>query len=425
MPEPIDAAPGTTDYTRQLRQHIADAIEDTARRCTMPQPGPMYGTLPTGALPLELADAVLDVVGPELARWKSAGSSRTPLRIVNVRPYRTWYGRRYWRFECSTCVIDGGRFPSDSAAIRAAEVHVSMQHGPTPASAFFAQAGSGSTELPRGGVPLTASQANTAPDGQRQPLPPERPSHGHTEPRLSRADRVVAYRSPGGRILRCLLHVPDDTSNLTPVTSDDLLDGGMCTYPFPECGRDVLTFADDWPIPRKVCRATRTRTGGGYGSPIHETCWETYGHNGSHAWRRNEEEDGCPTPLTHNWGCGCPTDELPAEIEREQQAMTDLNGAYRERAQLLAWLATFAPAVITPATDTDEPGWQLLYLNPGHTQLSWHISPRDADLFAHVEHVDPADPRAQWDGHSTEEKYERIALLAAYAAADTEGSTTP
>ncbi|WP_210950432.1 hypothetical protein [Streptomyces sp. MK37H] len=92
----------------------------------------------------------------------------------------------------------------------------------------------------------------------------------------------------------------------------------------------------------------------------------------------------------------------PAEAERDQ--------AYAERAALLAWIAALHPAnaVITPADDVGEDGWQLLYLLVGGWQMSWHIAPRDAELFAHVEQVEPTDPRAQWDGHSTAEKYERI-----------------
>lgn len=53
---------------------------------------------------------------------------------------------------------------------------------------------------------------------------------------------VVAYRSPGGSVLRCLLHAPDqsliDHGNYSPVASEDLEDGGVCTY--PGCGVDVL-----------------------------------------------------------------------------------------------------------------------------------------------------------------------------------------
>ncbi|WP_199808816.1 MULTISPECIES: hypothetical protein [Streptomyces] len=86
------------------------------------------------------------------------------------------------------------------------------------------------------------------------------------------------------------------------------------------------------------------------------------------------------------------------------------DGAYRERAQLLAWLTALHPssAVITPASDIDEDGWHLLYLVAGGWQMSWHIAPRDVPLFQHVELVETADPRARWDGHGTEQKYQRI-----------------
>ncbi|MEE4540970.1 hypothetical protein V2S66_03180 [Streptomyces sp. V4-01] len=99
-----------------------------------------------------------------------------------------------------------------------------------------------------------------------------------------------------------------------------------------------------------------------------------------------------------------------------ERAEAERDGAYRERAHLLAWLAALHPAVRTLAPDTAEPGWQILYLNPvTGGQMSWHIAPRDVELFDHVEYV-PAgsgDQRALWDGHTTEAKYERIAALTA------------
>ncbi|MCX4911846.1 hypothetical protein [Streptomyces sp. NBC_00878] len=53
------------------------------------------------------------------------------------------------------------------------------------------------------------------------------------------ADRILAYRSVGGRILRCLTHIPQEPGDdFTPLTSGDLPDGGICT--FPDCGADVL-----------------------------------------------------------------------------------------------------------------------------------------------------------------------------------------
>ncbi|MET9729641.1 hypothetical protein ABZZ79_02940 [Streptomyces sp. NPDC006458] len=106
------------------------------------------------------------------------------------------------------------------------------------------------------------------------------------------------------------------------------------------------------------------------------------------------------------------------------------DGAYRERAQLLAWLAALHPssAVITQSPDVDEDGWQLLYLVAGGWQMSWHIHPRDADLFRHVPVVDVTDPRAQWDGHGTLQKYERMANHVRLLALDqlgADGATTP
>lgn len=85
--------------------------------------------------------------------------------------------------------------------------------------------------------------------------------------------------------------------------------------------------------------------------------------------------------------------------------------AYAERARLVAWLAALHPSVITPAPDIDEPGWKLVYIDTPLGQLSWHIAPRDTPLFWLVEHVKTDDPRARWDGHTTEEKYQRISGL--------------
>lgn len=102
---------------------------------------------------------------------------------------------------------------------------------------------------------------------------------------------------------------------------------------------------------------------------------------------------------------------LSYDLER---ATAERDDAYRERAHLVALLAAMTDgAVIAPAADVDELGWQIAYLTLGSRQASWHISPRDADLVAHIEPVEPGDPRAQWDGHTTEEKYAHIAALTA------------
>jgi hypothetical protein len=109
--------------------------------------------------------------------------------------------------------------------------------------------------------------------------------------------------------------------------------------------------------------------------------------------------------------------ELKTEGVRKHLAQQERDGAYRERAHLVALLAAMTgDAVIAPALDVPEPGWWIVYLTIGGHQASWHISPRDAHLFNHVPRADANDPRVRWDGHTTEEKYERIAAHTAELA---------
>lgn len=117
-------------------------------------------------------------------------------------------------------------------------------------------------------------------------------------------------------------------------------------------------------------------------------------------------------------------DELAQEIEGLEKQR---DGAYSERAQLLAWLAALHPAttVIIDSPDVDEDGWQLLYLVAGGWQMSWHIAPKDGEFFRHVTKVDVTDERAQWDGHGTEQKYERIHNHVRLLALDALGADDP
>ncbi|MFJ8992654.1 hypothetical protein ACIRQH_19935 [Streptomyces sp. NPDC102279] len=134
--------------------------------------------------------------------------------------------------------------------------------------------------------------------------------------------------------------------------------------------------------------------------------------------------------------CQANADSFARELRETVDTLADRtrerDGAYEERAQLLAWLAALHPstAVIAPSPDVDEDGWQLLYLVAGGWQMSWHIHPRDAHLFRHVTKVDVTDVRAQWDGHGTVQKYERmhnhvrlLALTAIGDGASTAGTT--
>lgn len=85
------------------------------------------------------------------------------------------------------------------------------------------------------------------------------------------------------------------------------------------------------------------------------------------------------------------------------------DGAYTERNRLVAYLASLFPSGVK---NTAIPGWDeawhgCVYIDLPTGQASWHYHDSEAHLFAHL------PPYAgEWDGHTTEEKYERIARAA-------------
>jgi hypothetical protein len=85
-----------------------------------------------------------------------------------------------------------------------------------------------------------------------------------------------------------------------------------------------------------------------------------------------------------------------------------LTHAYTERANLTALLAALYPSGWNHA-DTNHPGWFVLYIQLPTGQATWHISPDDWWIFANVPH----SPELIWDGHTTEQKYQRIRDLIA------------
>lgn len=88
---------------------------------------------------------------------------------------------------------------------------------------------------------------------------------------------------------------------------------------------------------------------------------------------------------------------------------------YRERAHLIAHLATIYLAVIVLGSDPEYPTWPVIYVDTPQGQLSWHLARDDMDLFRHVG-ITTAEHGPKWDGHTTAEKYERLAALTAARA---------
>jgi hypothetical protein len=113
--------------------------------------------------------------------------------------------------------------------------------------------------------------------------------------------------------------------------------------------------------------------------------------------------------------------EALAEVHRDVYVL------HSEMAHLLAWLAALHPAssVITPARPDESDGAHVLYLVAGGWQMSWPIGRELVPLFKQVPVVQRTDPRAQWDGHGTEQKYERIRSHVRLLALDELGADAP
>jgi hypothetical protein len=90
---------------------------------------------------------------------------------------------------------------------------------------------------------------------------------------------------------------------------------------------------------------------------------------------------------------------------RLAEVTAERDKAYRERAHLVAHLAACHPSVML--TDSAEPDWPIVFVSTSAGQMSWHIAKADLELFGHV----PATTEPTWDGHTTEEKYQRLAEL--------------
>jgi hypothetical protein len=112
---------------------------------------------------------------------------------------------------------------------------------------------------------------------------------------------------------------------------------------------------------------------------------------------------------TMNAAAAIPPEEIIKSLEDE---VADLrarkDGAYSERNELVAALATLFPS---GTRKTNIEGWSddwhnCVFIDLPTGQVSWHYHDSEVHLF---EHLPPYEK--PWDGHTTEEKYKRLAAL--------------
>lgn len=102
-----------------------------------------------------------------------------------------------------------------------------------------------------------------------------------------------------------------------------------------------------------------------------------------------------------------------ADVGKKVEALTQQkDAAYAERDRLVCALSKVFPSYLSRHAEDDvewENDWRwIVTIDLPTGQASWHIHDSEREWFAHLE----ARPNA-WDGHSTEEKYRRVAVLKA------------
>lgn len=98
----------------------------------------------------------------------------------------------------------------------------------------------------------------------------------------------------------------------------------------------------------------------------------------------------------------------PYLLQECQQAK---DAAYRERNLLVRHLTFLYPSCVGVHEGEDwEDDWRtVIYLDSPAGQLSWHVHDSEAALFEHLPSA--KDCGVVWDGHTTDEKYNRLDVL--------------
>ena len=120
-------------------------------------------------------------------------------------------------------------------------------------------------------------------------------------------------------------------------------------------------------------------------------------------WEAHRNDDG----VIQAGPCRCDVDAARAALAALREAK---DGAYRERDALVCALSKLFPSRMGRHPDSEpwDDDWRwIVFVQLPTGQASWHIHDSELPMFAHLE----GSLLGTWDGHTTAEKYERLAQL--------------
>ncbi len=130
-----------------------------------------------------------------------------------------------------------------------------------------------------------------------------------------------------------------------------------------------------------------------------------------HSHIRNPHRDDCYALKA----LALPPCNAEKELEQAKDAIAELvaqkNGAYSERNKLVAALSKLFPASLERHEGVEwEDDWRwVVFMDLPTGQVSWHLHDSELPQFAHL----PQNRGRKWDGHTTEQKYARLAAVLA------------
>lgn len=124
-----------------------------------------------------------------------------------------------------------------------------------------------------------------------------------------------------------------------------------------------------------------------------------------------EKDENDTLTISYMMGAESRNEVIRALHKRIEELEAQKDGAYSERNKMLVGMCSMAIALgygvyVMPHVGEEwDDDWRNIVVIEGPTgQMSWHVHDSEMELFKGLPHVS----ENRWDGHDTEEKYERV-----------------
>lgn len=190
------------------------------------------------------------------------------------------------------------------------------------------------------------------------------------------------------------------------IVKSKVLQEWLDSKPEPRHGNEWHVYASDFeriepaPTPEEVEKALEA---------IERTAYVGHSHYG-HSDPKGTAGANCPECQSGSAAVDERTKALStirAALASPSDWQTEKDAIYDERNRLVAALSKVFPSALEPDPEEPEVWRWFVRIDLPTGQATWHVHESSLPLFEHLERSN----RRTWDGHSTEEKYRRVAAI--------------